>query len=44
MKAIVCVFVTLLACVAAYDVELLTEEQWDQLVARNRKCLKPSIT
>ncbi|EDV58622.1 uncharacterized protein LOC6540920 [Drosophila erecta] len=35
MKAFACVFVALLACVAAYDVELLTEEQWDQLVERN---------
>ncbi|XP_020810706.1 uncharacterized protein LOC110186011 [Drosophila serrata] len=35
MKAIVCVLVALLACVAAYDVELLSEEQWDQLVDRN---------
>ncbi|EDV31990.1 uncharacterized protein Dana_GF14264 [Drosophila ananassae] len=35
MKAIVCVFVALLACVAAYDVELLTEDQWNQLVERN---------
>ncbi|XP_016989622.1 uncharacterized protein LOC108051871 [Drosophila rhopaloa] len=35
MKAIACVFVALLACVAAYDVELLSEEQWNQLVERN---------
>lgn len=41
MKAIVCVLVALLACVAAYDVELLSEEQWDKLVERNRKCLWP---
>jgi len=37
MKAIVCVFVALLASVAAYDVQLLSEEQWNQLVERNRK-------
>ncbi|XP_016938352.1 uncharacterized protein [Drosophila suzukii] len=35
MKAIVCVFVALLASVAAYDVQLLSEEQWNQLVERN---------
>jgi len=39
MKAIVYVFVALLACTAckAYEVDLLTEEQWNRLVERNRK-------
>ncbi|BFF94113.1 uncharacterized protein DMAD_11825 [Drosophila madeirensis] len=35
MKAFAYIFVALLACVAAYDVELLSEEEWDQLVERN---------
>ncbi|SPP82527.1 uncharacterized protein LOC117584692 [Drosophila guanche] len=35
MKVFAYIFVALLACVAAYDVELLSEEKWDQLVERN---------
>ncbi|XP_030377316.1 uncharacterized protein LOC115626179 [Scaptodrosophila lebanonensis] len=35
MRAIVCVFVALLACAVAYDVELLSEAEWNRLVERN---------
>ncbi|EDW03224.1 uncharacterized protein LOC6562611 [Drosophila grimshawi] len=35
MKAIVYVFVTILACAAAYEVDLLTEEQWNRLIEEN---------
>ncbi|XP_030569891.1 uncharacterized protein LOC115769303 [Drosophila novamexicana] len=35
MKAFVYCFVTLLACAAAYEVDLLTEEQWNRLIERN---------
>ncbi|XP_022224992.2 uncharacterized protein LOC111075810 [Drosophila obscura] len=35
MKAFAYTFVALLACVAAYDVELLSEQEWDRLVERN---------
>lgn len=39
MRAIVYVFVALLACSTsfAYDLELLTEEKWNELVENNRK-------
>ncbi|XP_068150857.1 uncharacterized protein [Drosophila tropicalis] len=35
MRAFVYVFVALFACVAAYDVEFLSEEQWNRLVETN---------
>lgn len=39
MRSIVYVFVALLACGVSfgYDLELLTEDQWNELVENNRK-------